>query len=548
VGIVVPHTQKFPSGRIVYRRPFPEKLRPFILKREFKVPLGREGSLGFFGRWEKADAEFAAIVARAERQLVGDYDKLDAPTIAYIVEAYLVDELEADTLRRWDADAKSRAQTIGDVMRDAGLPMPTLPADAAGRWTQSVRYAASTLVEAGKSLRAHGDLEGIVDAWRDTAVRQAEKGGYVISSEGVGFAELCIAMNDAAISAHEAMLERLDGAHIPTPSKPGRPVPKDIPAGPVAFPMLEAFDQYAKAKGLAAGTVYEWRKFISNIIAFVGHDDGARLRTDDVLRWRNHLLETPNARGVARNPKTVRGTYLSALKALLGWAVQERKLPVNVADPVVVHVPKAVKLRDRDFTTEEASAILTASLIPVSGNLAKGHVLARRWVPWLAAYTGARVNELSQLRGQDVYETEGLWVLRITPEAGTVKGKAARIVPLHPHLIEQGFPEVAKAFGDAPLFYEPDSQRVDSEANRHFKKVGERIAKWVRDDVGITDPAVQPSHAWRHTFKTKALAAGVPERIADAIQGHAARTVSRSYGSVPLKTMADAISSIPRFI
>lgn len=158
------------------------------------------------------------------------------------------------------------------------------------------------------------------------------------------------------------------------------------------------------------------------------------------------------------------------------------------------------------------------------------------------------MNELSQLRGQDVREIDGIWTIRITPEAGTQKMDAARIVPLHPHVIEQGFLAAIKPKGEGPIFYDPSRQRVQSDDNRHIKKVGEKLANWVRNDVGIKDLNVKPNHGWRHTFKTLAMAAEIPERIADAIQGHAPKTVGQTYGAAPMKTMADAIAKIPRFI
>ena len=57
-------------------------------------------------------------------------------------------------------------------------------------------------------------------------------------------------------------------------------------------------------------------------------------------------------------------------------------------------------------------------------------------------------------------------VIRITPEAGTVKTDEARDVVLHPHLIELGFPEfVAQCFveagfteGAGAVFFRPDVQ------------------------------------------------------------------------------------------
>lgn len=65
----------------------------------------------------------------------------------------------------------------------------------------------------------------------------------------------------------------------------------------------------------------------------------------------------------------------------------------------------------------------------------------------LCAYTGARVGELTQCRAGDVewrpsdqraLEGAEYPVLRITPEAGTVKTGKARTVPVHPHLVEMG--------------------------------------------------------------------------------------------------------------
>jgi integrase len=168
-------------------------------------------------------------------------------------------------------------------------------------------------------------------------------------------------------------------------------------------------------------------------------------------------------------------------------------------------------------------------------------------VPWLCAYTGARVGEFSQLRGEDVQKIDGIWAARLTPDAGTVKTKEARTVPLHEHLIAQGFLDFVAAHGPGPLFYDPGRRKVQSDSNRHIKKVGEHLGKWVRAVVGVNDPALQPNHAWRNTFKTAAYAAGIQEAISDAIQGHSARTTGRGYNATSLATMAGAIQVIPRY-
>jgi integrase len=79
-------------------------------------------------------------------------------------------------------------------------------------------------------------------------------------------------------------------------------------------------------------------------------------------------------------------------------------------------------------------------LIPIATQKAhSGPTACRRWVPWLCAYTGARVGELTQLRAGDVQARQGpagsIWVLRLTPDAGTIKTGRARTVPLHADLV-----------------------------------------------------------------------------------------------------------------
>ena len=59
-------------------------------------------------------------------------------------------------------------------------------------------------------------------------------------------------------------------------------------------------------------------------------------------------------------------------------------------------------------------------------------------------------NFLTQLRGADVIEREGLHGIRITPEAGTVKNNKSRVVPIHEYLIEQGFLEFVKEARQRP--------------------------------------------------------------------------------------------------
>src|SRR5262249_32930626 len=179
----------------------------------------------------------------------------------------------------------------------------------------------------------------------------------------------------------------------------------------------------------------------------------------------------------------------------------------------------------------------------------KGEVV-RRWVPWLCAYTGARSGEITQLRGVDVL-LHGVPAIKITPEAGTVKTRKPRTVPLHEHLIKQGFLTFAKESGRGPLFYnEPkgthEAQEATNPRKPRYVKAREHLAAWVRD-LGITDPEVKPNHAWRETFKQIGHRHDISERLLDAIAGHAPISTGPGYGVPEFGDLAGAMQKLPRY-
>lgn len=310
--------------------------------------------------------------------------------------------------------------------------------------------------------------------------------------------------------------------------------------------ILGLFDGYARERQPAPATVKAWRRQLSAFVAFSGHDDASKVTPEDVIAWKDHLLHKAGKDGAGLSAKTVGETYLSALKTTFRWALENRKLLQNPAAGARVRGAKRVHVRERGLTNDEATMILAATLTPPPPRLSPERTLARRWVPWLCAYTGARVNEITQLRGKDVMENDGIWTIHITPEAGRIKTSVARTIPLHPHLIEQGFPDVA-AETTGHLFFNPAQGRGGSDENPHSKRVGQFLAEWVRE-IGVTDPHVQPNHGWRHRFKTVSRNVRMDPEIRDRIQGHAPRTEGEGYGDVSPEAMVREIKRLPRYV
>ncbi len=168
--------------------------------------------------------------------------------------------------------------------------------------------------------------------------------------------------------------------------------------------------------------------------------------------------------------------------------------------------------------------------------------LAKRWVPWLCAFSARASARCCSVRREDVQQQSGHWCIKITPEAGTVKTKKARTVPLHPQVIELGFIRFVQSSTGRHLFVK---ERKDGDVSGAVKTAANKLRDFVRPVV--PDPEVQPNHGWRHRFKTLARKVGMDPYVRDVIQGHAGRTASDDYGDVDLETRAEAITKLPRY-
>lgn len=555
------------TGRLSYRRVYPPDVRRFVPKqaRELKRSL-RAKTLNdpqASRLYADAHAEFERNLAMARRMAGGSTRPLREGDTTFLVGVYVHRLRKNLSDTHWDRTDASRDWISTSAWRYAPFAfMDEIGAVLSGRggaWTnaQRLREGLPKLLAEWRMILADGIREALIAAEGQTAEDLCQEHGLTFDSQSEPFFCLCRHLLDADIATAQQLARMVDPEDATPIEVPSQPQPLErLPeanelscaASSGSVPLLDLYDGYASAQGITPRVRSEWRSALQHLISFLGHDDASRIGREDVQRWRDNLLTSPGRQGRARKPVTVRDKYLVVLRCTLSWAVSEERLSHNPAADVFVRVPRTAKIRDKDFTLEEAHAILRASLVKPSAALSPASARARRWLPWLCAYSGARVGELAQLRTKDVRQEDGVWALNITPEAGAVKTKEARLVPLHPHLIEQGFVDMVRKLPEGPIFYDPAKRRVSGDGNnRHVQKVGERLAEWVRKTVGIDDPSIKPNHAWRHLFKTIAGEAGMAEKTADAIQGHTPANVSRRYGKVSVKTKAEAIRKFPYF-
>jgi integrase len=297
--------------------------------------------------------------------------------------------------------------------------------------------------------------------------------------------------------------------------------------------MLELFERWAshpEQKEQSPRTVSRYRGVFAAASEFLNSPAARAVTTDDLQRYIEARLSAPEE---PLKPRGARDVHKAALSSVYGWAVAKRLVPRNPAKDVHVKVIKARKLRPEEASDDEVRSIADAALSIAPDTPARTVAAARRWCTLLTLYNGCRIGEITQLRKEDVTQQSGARFLRITPEAGTVKDREFRLVPLHPRLIEAGFLTFVANAPDGPLFYDPARRRRKDAKTPQSELVAGDLSAWSRT-VGLDDPRlIRPLHALRHRFMTCARRAGVEEQYVQEIAGHSPGTRNRTYGTFP---------------
>lgn len=231
---------------------------------------------------------------------------------------------------------------------------------------------------------------------------------------------------------------------------------------------------------------------------------------------------------------------LRKLTAFMNWCKANGYIEENPLAGLKVMTGSAKEAR-LSFDQHDLTALLDQQQLLKEG---RKHPW-RYWLPLLGRATGARLEEICQLRVDDFIEQQGIPCIRIddSREGQNLKNASSRrILPIHPALIDLGLlqhVESVKATGADRLFPELEAVRG---------KLGHAPSKWFgryKTRLGIADPR-KTFHSFRHTLIDDLRDAGVQDSLIKRIAGHEDGAVTFSiYGSrSPLKAMADALQYI----
>lgn len=325
--------------------------------------------------------------------------------------------------------------------------------------------------------------------------------------------------------------------------------------------MADIIKKYCKEKNLSGDwtpqTDQENRSIYASFLEIVGEKITtdqidfaiARQYKDVILKLPPNMKKSPSLKRLSiqqvitkgLEPISVRSMnkYLSAVSSLMGWAVRQGYVERNFFDKLTIKTSGNISEERLPFDQNDLDRLLENPKKPLHAYY--------HWLPLLGYYTGARLEELSSLYLDDIYQEEGIWILDInknTEDKHIKNDSSIRKIPLHDSLIAMGFisfVDKQRAKGHERLFSDLKYQ------NRKYGKAASKWFKRYRDKQGVGE-ARKAFHSFRHTFSERLKIAGVEPHFIAALLGHKDDTVTTGrYGSGrwPLQDIHKAISQLP---
>ncbi|MDI7865339.1 hypothetical protein MRS76_25985 [Rhizobiaceae bacterium n13] len=181
----------------------------------------------------------------------------------------------------------------------------------------------------------------------------------------------------------------------------------------------------------------------------------------------------------------------------------------------------------RTYRLEEAAKVLMAARRETESR--------RRWLSWICAYTGLRIEEAGQLTVEDFFTVQGRWFFRVSTSGrrSLKTASSERRIPVHSSLIKEGLLEFVTQRKTGRLF---TSRRVQP-----------LMSEWIRSEVKITRPELSPNHGWRHFFEDLCGLANMPDAAREYMTGRASGKSREMYGrsELMLPGLAEAMDRVP---
>ena len=548
-----------PHDVFYFRRRVPSDLVGVVGKKTITFSLKTKDPLIAKRRMAEELVRFDDDMARRREERTRPFDNLTVTKAKAIAGLWLQDTLEADAAHRLETDGVDLIDLQADVTaHEAALEqierinaLPTRRRQAAmlacvADDVAHVEKLQGLRLEVGSVSHVRLAEEILSARSKVESVREArQRGNFDVARKlASGFAEGFPDMPHGQAGARQLAHVGHLGGTVNAP------------------PLTEVVTAYLAEKNLPIGTQMETNKTVRRFVEVHGDVPASAVNKAMVREWRALVEQLPKRQTARRKKMTItelvadcasltpaeRLTFtsvnkdVSTLGTVLRFASDKWEFPDAWRCPtegMKIKRPRELRKQNRkSFTDADIRAIFGMPIYTQGKRPIGGAGEASKWMPILAAYTGARVGEIGQLCVKDIFQERGVWCVDLNED--DTKGKktagSIRRVALHSDLTgDLGFLKYVeqrrKANDDPWLFnaLKPDTKKTRTGSWGKF------FGRILREDVakggcGIED-RLKTFHSFRHAFKTKAREAGVPEDVHEDMTGHARAGVGAAYGN-----------------
>jgi integrase len=329
--------------------------------------------------------------------------------------------------------------------------------------------------------------------------------------------------SNGAAAAKRTAPRTSHGAELQLSAQPRQPI-----AGAAIVTMLHLFEDW-KLKQTRPRTVAAVHNVVMDFRTLHGPLAVPDISKAHVRAYRDVLIERRLSKGTIENRIGFLSTLVRhGMRELVEDLVRN---PFERIDVVGAQGLRAPKDR-RAFSVKELNSLF-ASRLYTQGYRPDGQAIdAAYWVPLLGPFVGARIEELCQLRLDDIQRINGVWCIRICDldEEQNVKTESSfRRVPLHDAVIRSGFLVYAARMASAgherlfPTLSNHNANRIYSNA------VGKWFGRYL-ETIGLGDSRLD-YHSFRYSFKQQCSLCGLSDEVRDALSGHwvGAKDAGRAY-------------------
>ena len=442
---------------------------------------------------------------------------------------------------------------------DEGVRTDGFSGYTAAKTFEAAQELNETLAAATRHSYARGELD-------DFHLGEAEE---VLTWDGIdiklsptspSWRQLARTLQEASLEAAEAIAARYQGKVIKTPSEaPEKPL--SSPTGPRLGELFaQRKSEASRTNSWAPKLLDDYQAWMDLFITLKGDRPILSYNKSDARDFKKLLMGLPSNRSKLRQTKGLSAldavkvakaeglptlTVSTINKALTRmqatWRWADKQLDENIPDifgPMKLAAANSARDEADPFSPDQLRLIFSSPLFTGCKSerfrTQKGDTdmsgTSWYWLPLLGLWTGARLNELCQLRVDDVHQDGEIPFLELHEGDDTqrIKGGRGRIVPIHPELAKLGFLEYASAQRDSMCERLFPALKVDQKGyysgqpskdfSAYLEKIGAKTAK-------------TSFHSFRHNFKDACRNAGIHPDLNDILLGHSLPGMAGRYGS-----------------